>query len=522
MKIADRLNAAAVVTRANLVWPERTDRWPVAWSRMWSWGPATFPGSVGVSAARFPDATAIVDDEGSITYRQLWTRTDALAAHLIAKGVGPGSQVGVLARNHHGFVESTLAAAKTGADIVFLNTGMAADQLADVMDSEATDTVLYDDEFATAVAGSPAANRLSQTDLTAIASDPAARRHVRPPSSPGAMIVLTSGTTGRPKGARRGHGGSLEGAAALLERIPLRARDTTIIGAPLFHAWGLAHSVMALGMAATLVLQRRFDAETTLALIERHRARTLIVVPVMLQRIVSLDPEVLARYDTSSLRVIASGGSALGGKLATEVMNRFGPVLYNTYGSTEVATATVATPHDLRRNPATTGRVVTGARVEILNDAGDPLPAGQIGRVFVGNPMRFDGYTGGGTKESRRGLLSSGDLGHFDDEGHLFIDGREDDMIISGGENVYPAEVEELLAHHPAIAEVAVVGVDDAEFGQALKAYVVSRPDADLDADAVRQFVRDHLARFKVPRQVEFLDELPRNATGKVMKRRLG
>jgi fatty-acyl-CoA synthase len=196
--------------------------------------------------------------------------------------------------------------------------------------------------------------------------------------------------------------------------------------------------------------------------------------------------------------------------------------LYNTYGSTEVATATIATPRDLRQSPATAGRVVTGARVELLADTGEPVPAGEIGRVFVGNPMRFDGYTGGGSKESRRGLLSSGDLGHFDDRGRLFIDGREDDMVISGGENVYPAEVEELLAHHPGISEVAVVGVDDAEFGQALKAYVVRRSNAELDAETVRHYVRDHLARFKVPRQVEFLDELPRNATGKVMKRSLG
>jgi fatty-acyl-CoA synthase len=522
MKIADRLTAAVVVTRANLVWPERTDRWPLAWRRMWSWGLATFPGSVGASAARFPDTTAIIDDDGSYTYRELWARTDALAGVLVTSGVGPGSRVGVLARNHRGFVESTLAAAKTGADIVFLNTGMAADQLVDVIGNETIDTVLCDDEFATAVAASPAATRLSQSDMAAASTDAVTKRRIRPPASPGAMIVLTSGTTGRPKGARRGQAGSLEGVAALLERIPLRARDTTIIGAPLFHAWGLAHSVMALGMSATLVLQRRFDAETTLALIERHRARTLVVVPLMLQRIVSLDPEVLARYDTSSLGVIASGGSALGGKLATDVMNRFGPVLYNTYGSTEAAMATVATPHDLRQSPATAGRVVTGVRVEILDDAGEPAPAGQIGRIFVGNPLRFDGYTGGGGKESRRGLLSSGDLGHFDDRGRLFIDGREDDMIISGGENVYPAEVEELLAHHPGIAEVAVVGVEDAEFGQALKAYVVRRPIAELDADTVRHYVRDHLARFKVPRQVEFLDELPRNATGKVMKRSLG
>jgi fatty-acyl-CoA synthase len=397
---------------------------------------------------------------------------------------------------------------------------MAADQLADVIRVEGIGAVLHDDEFAAAVATSGVSRCLSDSDM---ADSPARGRkpHIRPPSSPGAMVVLTSGTTGRPKGARRQGAGSIEGAAALLERIPLRARDTTIVAAPLFHAWGLGHLMLGLGMAATLVLRRRFDAETTLDLIARHRPRTLVVVPVMLQRMFALEPSTLAAYDTSSLRIIASGGSALGTRLATEVLNRFGPVLYNTYGSTEVATATIATPGDLRQAPATAGRIVRGARVEILDAGGEPVPTGTIGRVFVGNPMRFDGYTGGGTKETKRNLLSSGDLGHFDDHGRLFIDGREDDMIVSGGENVYPSEVEELLAHHPGVAEVAVVGIDDPEFGQALKAFVVKRPGAELDADTVRRHVRDHLARYKVPRQVEFLDELPRNATGKILKRRL-
>ena len=268
-------------------------------------------------------------------------------------------------------------------------------------------------------------------------------------------------------------------------------------------------------------MSRRFDAGATLEAVARHRARVLVVVPVMLQRILGLDPQLPSAADTSSLAIIASGGSSLGSRLATETLSRFGPVLYNTYGSTEVAVASVATPRDLARHPATVGRPAPGVRVELLDDDGRPVERGEIGRIFVGNAARFDGYTSGTTKESRLGLLASGDVGHFDAEGYLYVDGREDDMIISGGENVYPSEVQELLAHHPAIAEVAVVGVPDEEFGQALAAFVVAREGRPLTVDQVRAFVRERLARFKVPRRVVFLDELPRTATGKVLTREL-
>jgi fatty-acyl-CoA synthase len=311
----------------------------------------------------------------------------------------------------------------------------------------------------------------------------------------------------------------MEGVSAMLERIPLRARDVAVVSAPLFHAWGLTHLLMGLGRSATLVISRRFDPEATLHDVARHRARVLVVVPVMLQRMLALGPEHLVDVDTTSLRVIAVSGSALGSKLATEVLNRFGPVLYNTYGSTEVAVAAIATPSDLRRRPSTVGRPAPGVRVELLDADGNEVEPGTVGRIFVGSAARFDGYTSGTTKESQHGLLSSGDVGHFDAAGLLYIDGRDDDMIVSGGENLYPSEVQDLLAHHPAIAEVAVVGVPDPDFGQALAAFVVVRPGYELGVEEVRQHVRDHLARFKVPRRVEFLDELPRNATGKVLTR---
>jgi fatty-acyl-CoA synthase len=241
----------------------------------------------------------------------------------------------------------------------------------------------------------------------------------------------------------------------------------------------------------------------------------------MLQRILALGADALLRHDVTGLRVIASSGSALGPSLAAATLDRFGPVLFNIYGSTEVSIGTVATPSHLRRSPSCAGKAAFGAKVAVLVAEGQRVPPGRTGRVFVGNRNRFDGYTDGGSKEKRDGLLSTGDLGHSDPAGLLYIDGREDDMIVSGGENVYPTEVEDLLARHPGVAEVAVVGVDDPDFGQALAAFVVVVPGAMVTEQDLQDLVRQQLARFKVPRRIEFRDRLPRNSTGKVLRREL-
>jgi fatty-acyl-CoA synthase len=508
---------AATTALARASWrPERPDRLPRAMLAMAAWGP-TMAGGIAAASARYPRAVALVDDAGPVTFGELWAGTDGIARRLADRGVGTTSTVGILARNGRPFVQSLVAAAKLGADVVYLNTGFAGPQLADVVAHEGIDTVLHDDGFADIVAGSGARVTCSGADLAAWARDRAVGP-LPPTRRNGRQVILTSGTTGRPKGAARGSAGSIGSLTPLLETVPIRARSTVVIAAPLFHAWGLVHLGVGLGMSSTAVLHETFDPEATVAAIAEHRADGLVVVPVMLQRILALGGDVLARYDTSSLRYIASSGSALGASLATATLRRFGPILYNIYGSTEVSLATVAAPGDLQAAPATAGRVAPGSVVRVLDGAGRPVDAGVVGRVFVGSGARFDGYTGGGGKEQIDGLLSSGDLGHFDTEGRLFIDGRDDDMIVSGGENVFPAEVEELLAAHPAILEAAVVGVPDDEFGQRLKAFVVRRKGARLTEAAVKAHVRDHLARYKVPRTVVFVDALPRTTTGKLRR----
>src|SRR5581483_6428052 len=237
--------------------------------------------------------------------------------------------------------------------------------------------------------------------------------------------------------------------------------------------------------------------------------------------IVDVGEDEIKKRDTSALRIIFVSGSALGADLAKRAMKAFGPVVYNLYGSTEIAYATIATPEDLEVEPGTAGKVVRGSIVKLFDEDGKEVPAGESGRIFVGNFSQFEGYTGGGNKDMLEGLMASGDVGHFDSEGRLFVDGRDDEMIVSGGENVFPAEIEELLGAHESIREAAAIGVDDEKFGQRLKAFVVLCDGAKLSEDDVKSYVKENLANYKVPREVVFLDELPRNPTGKVLKREL-
>ncbi len=540
--VAHRLEVARTLLGTRMLRLERPDKAVRAVATLRRWGSSS-AAAYAISAIRYPDRLAIVDERGTLTFAEVNARTNALARALRAAGVGEQDGVALMCRNHRGFIEATVACAKLGASVLYLNTAFAAPQIADVLRREAPVALIYDEEFANLVReGSEEMRRFvswREPQGTGAADPPVpvgagpgdplvedliARTDpspLEPPVETGRVVILTSGTTGTPKGAKRKQPDSLEPAAAMLSKIPLRARETTVIAAPMFHSWGYGHFTLALPLASTLVLRRRFDPEQTLADVARHRASALAVVPVMLQRIMELPAETLERYDTSVLRIISASGSVLPGALATQVMDTFGEVLYNLYGSTEVAWATIATPQDLRAAPGTAGRPPLGTVVKILDGEGHELTQGQRGRIFAANEMVFDGYTGGGGKEIVRGLMSTGDMGHIDAGGRLFVDGRDDEMIVSGGENVFPREVEDLLAEHPQIEEAAVIGVQDDKFGQRLKAFVVTREGADLDEEQVKEYVKQNLARYKVPREVVFLQTLPRNATGKVLKREL-
>ncbi|NME78468.1 acyl-CoA synthetase [Rhodococcus sp. 105337] len=524
--VTDAVGALAVMRRAGLLHFPRVDQSVATMAAARKYGP--FAGPVHAHAARGSDVAAIIDERGEVTYRELEDWSNGLVHAWKNAGVTPGSSMGIMARNHRGLVVTMLAAAKLGARLVMMNTGFAPRQLAEVAEREAVTTFVFDSEFADVAAALPESVRryVSWKD-DEVPGVPTLEEAIEgvdvsaPPAPPafGGFVLLTSGTTGTPKGAPRGRTSPLA-SAQFLDRVPLRPGQTMLMAAPAFHGTGVSQFAIALALGQTIVMMRRFTPTDTLSLIDRHHANVLVVVPTMLQRILDLGPEKIAEYDTSSLKIIFSAGSALSPDLCRRTRESFGDVLHNLYGSTECAVATVATPEDIRLAPGTAGRPPVTCRVALFDPDGRRITEpGVVGRIFVSSGLSFAGYTDGRDKERIDGMLSIGDLGHWDEEGRLFVDGRDDDMIVSGGENVYPLEVENLLAERDDVLDVAVVGISDADFGHRLRAFVVPSSTSARDGEDIKVFVRSNLARYKVPRDVIFLDELPRNATGKLLRR---
>jgi acyl-CoA synthetase (AMP-forming)/AMP-acid ligase II/uncharacterized protein YndB with AHSA1/START domain len=528
-KLAYELGSAKVLIDAGVIRPMRPDRlWHVL-RTLQKWGRSPAAGAISL-ADRYPDGTVIVDELGTLSYSEVDTRTNALAHALSDAGIVEGDGVGVMCRNHRGFIEATVALSKLGADALYLNTAFAGPQLTEVVQREKPKALVFDEEFYGLL--EEAVHRRKRfvawhDELTApdptldelmADGDPSP---VVPPDREGRAVILTSGTTGTPKGASRGNPESIDPVVSYLSKIPLKSRNVIHIAAPLFHSWGFAHFSLGLILGMTYVLRRKFDPEACLAEVARSRADALAVVPIMMQRILDLPEETRRKYDTSSLKVVAASGSALPGDLATRWMDEFGDTLYNLYGSTEVAWATIATPADMRAAPGTAGRPPRDTTVKLYDDQGVEVKPGETGRIFVGNEMLFEGYTGGGSKDVIGNLMATGDVGRFDDAGRMFVEGRDDEMIVSGGENVFPKEIEDLLSRHDAVSDVAAVGVDDKDFGQRLRAFVVLESGKKASEDELKGYVKQNLARYKVPREIVFIDELPRNATGKVLKREL-
>jgi acyl-CoA synthetase (AMP-forming)/AMP-acid ligase II len=484
-----------------------------------TWG-LGLAGELRQAAVRSPSSVAVLDEVvGPVTYGQLYDRALRVGAVLRSHGLRPGSRIGLMARNHVGSVEVMVAASALGVDLVLINTGLSAPQLARVVEEHDLTEVVYDSEFSGLVEGLPQdLARQTCEELAATSADAAASEPV-PPPHPGRTIILTSGTTGIPKGATRRTPRGLSPLTTVVGRIPVRVGDRFLVSAPIFHTWGFGAIQLALAMRSTMILQRRFDPEAARRALDTYQPQVLFAIPVMLQRLMEL-PDGPSERARRALRVVATSGSAFPSGFATRFMDVYGDVLYNLYGSTEASWVCIATPADLRRHPDTAGTPPRGTRVAILGPDGLPVPDGAIGRIFAGNVLVFEGYTSGEAKEFVDGMVSTGDLGHVAD-GLYFVDGRADDMVVSGGENVFPGEVESTLMAHPAVRDAAVIGVPDPEFGQRLAAYVVLAPGATMTAADVREHVRATRARHSVPRDVLFVDELPRNVTGKVLNRHL-
>jgi len=536
-RIGQALGLLGTLRRAGLIAPLRPDRCLKIAAAMRREGMGMTVGFAG-AAQRCPERPGLIDEIGTLTWRQLDERIDAFAAALqgLPSGAaltGKAGVVEVMCRNHRGFVEAVVAANRIGSDVVLLNTSFAGPALTEVVNREGVDTVVYDEEFAAtvdrALAGRPQATRIvawtdGPRDEPTVEGLIAAHTGRQPQRSgrKGRMILLTSGTTGSPKGANQSGGNAGIGTLkTILDRTPWRTEEPVVIVAPMFHAWGFSQLMFAATMACTVITRRKFDPEATLNLIDRHNATGLIVVPVMFDRIMELPDEVRKRYSGKSLRFAAASGSRMRPDVVIAFMDQLGDVIYNNYNATEAGMIATATPQDLRAAPDTAGRPAGGTEIRILDSEFHELPPGEVGTISVRNDTQFEGYTEGSAKDFHAGFMSSGDVGYLDAAGRLFVVGRDDEMIVSGGENVYPVEVEKTLAAHPGVAEAAVIGVDDEQYGQRLAAFVVLQPGRPATADDLKQHVRENLANYKVPRGIAIVDELPRGSTGKILRNEL-
>lgn len=526
--MSDLAYTLKVFRRIGLIAPALPHRIIGAGVQLARWGPG-FPSGVHACAARFPHQDAVIDDAGSLTWRELSQQINQLTDALRERGIGPGDSVALLARNHRYLIMAMVAIMQRGGRVLLLNTMASRSQLGELARRESAQLILLDEEFLPVAADLPREDLLLTWSDSESAEVPTVAETIvgrpakghQPPERHGSVVIFTSGTTGLPKGARREEPKDLKPLVTYFGAIPVRGNSTIVVAAPLFHSWGLINFGFGLSTCPTYVLRRTFDPQQVLRDVETHRAKVLVVVPLMMQRLVDVAPDVIAGIDVSCLEITASSGSALAGDLAHRFMDTFTDSVYNFYGATETGWVTIASPRDLREAPGTAGVPPHRTTVKILDADGKVVPQGETGVIHVGNDMAFGGYTDGNTKAFADGLMSTGDLGHFDRDGRLFVSGRDDDMVISGGENVFPRELEDALIEHPAIRDVVVTGIADQTWGQCLAAYVVVREGQQVTEDEVVAYAKERVARFAVPGRTMFLDELPRNPTGKVMKRDL-
>ncbi len=491
--------------------------------RKWGTSPAI---GYRLGEAKFADELAIIDVDDAlhpeVTFSEIEHRCDALAKGLVDRGLGSADTVAILARNSRAMAEVIVAVSRIGADLVYLNTGASADQISQVLRNEKVDLVVRDTEFAhLCPPGIPCLGTDDPAGVSLLDSLPT-RAGVPKPDRVGQHIILTSGTSGGvPRGTARASM-NFDALAAILDAFPMRVGARVLIAAPLFHAWGWMNHRIACVLGATQVFVRQSDPERILALIQAHEIDSLITVPTVLAQILNLPSDVRAQYDTSSLEFVAVSGSELPGELAWDFMNEFGDILYNLYGSTEAAFATVASPSDLCIDPATAGRPLVGVKVEILDRRGRPVKQGEVGRVYVLSRTSFDGYTDGTDRDRVRGMVFTGDLGRMDADGRLTLEGRADDVIVTGGEKVHPVEVEQVLLRHPAVKDAAVIGEPDSVYGAVVQAYVVLADGAPLSSVAdIKKFTKTRLGPRHRPREIRVADELPRTESGKLRRRAL-
>jgi fatty-acyl-CoA synthase len=495
--------------------------------------------------AAHPDREAIVEYGDAGVRRLTWGELDALVnrlAHaLVARGVRGGSRVAMMLPNGIEYLIAQQALARLGGLAVQIGYRLKPAEIAYILTNADPTATLVHAEYLEAMrdarkqsgkggaliscgASNGALADADDWDRALAAASPDMPPRV-PGGDGGGVIVYTSGTTGKPKGATRSwRKTGFESVADMIYRVGMRSDDRHLVVCPLYHSAAPAFVAIMQSLGATVILQNHFDPEQCLEIIEKERITCTLMVPTMMIRICALPTETIRRYNTSSLRWVMSAAAPLTTEAARRFMDNFGPILWNFYGATETGIVTLAGPRDHLSRPGTIGRAVRGNDIRLLDDHGHDVPTGQIGELYARNPTLISGYHGNdeATNQAQRdGFFSVGDCGRVDEDGYYYLESRKSDMVISGGVNIYPREIEDHLSSHPAVLECAVIGVPDPEWGETLRAFIVIRDGARLTETEVIDYCRKELADYKRPRKVTFMAELPRNPTGKILKREL-
>ncbi len=495
-------------------------------------------------AAAHPDKEALVEYGERGVRRLTWGELDAtinrIAQALSSRGVKGGARVALMLANGIEYLIAQQALARLGATAVQIGYRLKPSEISYILGNAEPVATIVHAEFLPSMREARASANAKGSILViggngALSSDEVDWDRAMASASPemppktggdgGGVIVYTSGTTGKPKGANRAWKKTgFESVADMIVQVGIHAGDRHLVVCPLYHSAAPAFVAIMMSLGATIVLMNHFDPEGSLDIIQKERITCSLMVPTMLIRTSNLPDETIKKYDTSSLRWMMSGAAPLSTEAARRWMAAFGPKLWNFYGATETGLVTLAGPHDHVTRPGTIGKQLRGNQIRLLDDAGHEVPQGQIGELYARNSTMISGYHNNDAATSdaqKEGFFSVGDMGRIDTDGYYFLESRKHDMVISGGVNIYPREIEDHLNTHPAVLEVAVIGVPDPEWGETLRAFVVLRTGKQTTEQEVIEFCRTGLADYKRPRKVTFLLELPRNPTGKILKREL-